>query len=95
MSDLIPVPADVRDYGKRHGLEEWAAATYRAGYMAARHRAIVQCRRVRDEAKAAAREPGLIHQIRRDFMAQAHGADLCLAAVMKDARDDREGGEGG
>jgi hypothetical protein len=28
----IPVPADVRDYGARHGLEEWAAATYCAGY---------------------------------------------------------------
>jgi len=31
-----PVPSDVRDYGARHGLEEWAAATYRAGYRQAR-----------------------------------------------------------
>jgi hypothetical protein len=88
VTDLIPVPADVLDYGKRHGLEEWAAATYRAGYSDARRRAIQQCLVVRNEAKGFAREPGLIHQIRRDLMAQQHGADLCAAAVIKDARDD-------
>lgn len=87
MGEDIPVPADVRDYGKRHGLEEWAAATYRAGYRDARIRAIQQCLAVRNAAKAHAREPGLIHQIRRDFMAQEHGADLCAEAVIKDSRD--------
>ncbi len=88
MSDDIPVPADVRDYGKRHGLEEWAAATYRAGYKDARQRAFQQCLAVRNTAKANAREPGLIHQIRRDYMAQEYGADLCAAAVLKDVRHD-------
>ena len=85
MRDLILVPADVLEYGERHGLKEWAAATYRAGYMDARRRAIQQCLAVRNDAKKAAREPGLIHQIRRDFMAQEHGADMCAEAVIKDA----------
>jgi hypothetical protein len=88
MGDLIPVPADVLEYGKRHGLEEWAAATYRAGYSDARRRAIQQCLAVRNNAKNNAREPGLIHQIRRDFMAQEHGADLCAQAIAEEARDD-------
>ncbi len=40
MTDDIVVPADVREYGARHNLEEWAASIYRAGYIDAtqRHR---------------------------------------------------------
>jgi hypothetical protein len=41
----IPVPADVRDYGARHGLEEWAAATYRAGYADCRRAEVAAIRR--------------------------------------------------
>jgi hypothetical protein len=84
MNAPIPVPADVQEYGQRHGLEEWAAATYRAGYSDARKRAIQQCLAVRNTAKDSAREPGLIHQIRRDFMAQEHGAEMCVKAVIED-----------
>jgi hypothetical protein len=45
MTADIPVPADVRDYGARHGLEEWASATYRAGYADCRLLEVAPMRR--------------------------------------------------
>jgi hypothetical protein len=45
MTADIPVPADVRDYGARHGLEEWASATYRAGYADCRRAEVAAIRR--------------------------------------------------
>jgi hypothetical protein len=47
MTDIpdIPVPADVRDYGARHGLEEWASATYLAGYADCRRAEVAAIRR--------------------------------------------------